>query len=306
MKRFLLSIGLVLSIAINLVPLRIQSVPVSETSASKQDKETEVASEQIVHEHSHNISIEDIRPNVGTRVSPRRRIVAKAAASEQIVIEQPMIAAIDQSEATMAHKKLFNEVLYALPENCRETLKHFYVRYEKQEHRGLAGKSIMILDGTVKSTAELRALFVHESGHNWDLGCLRGTSDAGKSAFSDGDESIYKNDPSLNFYRISWITSHVQRSDANPEDFVSGYASYDIFEDFAESFAYFILHNNEFATRAQTNDALAQKYIFIRDTIFEGNVPHIATSESKFNGKVPWDTTKLAYNWHPTLAVTQR
>lgn len=322
MKRAFLTTGLILSLAINLVAMQDKSVAGSDASASKlgiasvamlntkPETATQVESDQHREEHrehSHSITIEDVEPNRDTKaVSPRRRVVTKAAASELMEIERPMVAAIDESDATMAHKELFNEVLYALPTECRNTLQYLYVKYEKQEHRGLAGKSIMILDGTVKSAAELRALFVHESGHNWDLGCLKGTSDAGKSAFSDGDEAVYKNDPSINFYRISWITSSVQRSNTNPEDFVSGYASYDVYEDFAESFAYFILHNEEFAARATTNDALAKKYIYIRDTLFGGQIPTIATSNEDFDGRVPWDITKLSYNWHPSTTTVQR
>ena len=158
----------------------------------------------------------------------------------------------------------------------------------------------MILDGTVPDE-EFRALFVHESGHNWDLGCLTGTAESGKSSFSDGDEAIYNNDPSLSFYKISWLTSEVQRSDARNEDFVSGYASYNIFEDFAESFAYFVLHNDAFAKRAQENDALAKKYVWLRDVLFEGKIPSVATGQSAWEGKVPWDITKLAYVWHPEM-----
>lgn len=299
MKRFLLATALTLVFsAINLVPLQGQSVAGSKPLASKEAT--------VIADEHHAVALEDIRPNVGTQVSPRRRVVAKAAAGKFPAIEQPMIAAITQSEATTAHKELFNEALYALPADCRNTLKNLYVRYEKQASRGLAGKSIMILDGTIKSTAELRALFIHESAHNWDLGCLKGTADAGKSTFSDGSEVIYNNDPSLGFYKISWLTGSVQRSTANPEDFVSGYASYDVFEDFAESFAYFVLHNDQFAARAETNDALAKKYAFIRDTLFNGTVPTLATSIEKLDGKVPWDITKLSYKWHPGEIIVQR
>jgi hypothetical protein len=226
------------------------------------------------------------------RTAARSIETAKNAAPQQRIL-----AVLDQPNIEMNHKLIANDVLMALPETCRNTLKKFYVRYEKPEHRGLAGKSVMILDGTVPDT-EFRALFVHESGHNWDLGCLTGTKDSGKSAFSDGDEAIYKNDPSLGFYQISWLTSEVQRSSTRTEDFVSGYASYNIFEDFAESFAYFVLQNDQFAARALENDALARKYVFIRDTIFNGQIPRLATGKSIFKGKAPWDVTKLQYTWN--------
>ncbi|MCA9370590.1 MAG: hypothetical protein KC680_01355, partial [Candidatus Peregrinibacteria bacterium] len=202
-----------------------------------------------------------------------------------------------------AHKLLFNEALHVLPGQCQNTLQNFYVKYEKQESRGLAGKSVMILDGTVEKDDELRALFIHESGHNIDLGCLTGTKESGKSAFSDSDEPIYNDDPSLQYYTISWLTSGVQKSNARPEDFVSGYASYDIWEDFSEGFAYFVLQNEAFAARAETNAALAKKYAFFRDVLFNGEAPQVATGLSQYKGKAPWDVTKLAYTWHPEMHV---
>jgi hypothetical protein len=235
---------------------------------------------------------------------PLRRIITKAAASPAVIPKQRLIASIEQADIQDAHKLIANEALMSLPIKCRGTLKNFYVKYEKQKHRGLAGKSVMILDGTVP-LEEFRALFVHESGHNWDLGCLTGTADSEKSSFSDGDEAIYKNDPSLGFYQISWITSSVQRSNSRPEDFVSGYASYDIFEDFAESFVYFVLQNDVFATRAQENAAIAAKYIWMKDVLFDGQVPQIATGKSVFKGKAPWDVTKLKYVWNADQVVAR-
>lgn len=304
MKRLLLTTGLVASIAINL-NTQGQSIAGLQTLASRsgvtsasllaQEKKTMVAHEHTVEVH------EVVHPNVDAKqVSPRRRVVTKAAADEVT-----MFAAIDRSDATMEHKLLFNEALHTLPTQCQNTLQNFYVKYEKQEHRGLAGKSVMILDGTVQREDELRALFIHESGHNIDLGCLQGTASSGKSAFSDGDDAVYKDDPSVAYYSISWITSGVHKSNTRPEDFVSGYASYDIWEDFSEGFAYFMLHNDEFAKRAEDNAALAKKYAFFRDVLFGGTVPQVATGKTTFSGKVPWDITKLAYSWHPTLAIAR-
>ena len=221
---------------------------------------------------------------------------------EPAVVLLPAIAA---SDATTHHKNMVNEVLMAMPARCRNTLKNFYVKYEPQKHRGLAGKTVMILDGT-RPDDEFRALFIHESGHNFDLGCLRGSSASGESAFKDGSEPVYKDDPSVGFYEISWITSDVQRSNSKPEDFASGYASYNAFEDFAEGLAYFVLQNHAFKLRAQENEAMAKKYAWFRDELFGGTVPSIATGRSSFTGKVPWDTTKLTYDWHGEQAFAQR
>ena len=236
---------------------------------------------------------------LAAEIEAEKRTEARKIQTKPSAPKQRLLAALDKPDIEMRHKMIANNVLMSLPETCRETLKNFYVRYQKPEHRGLAGKSVMILDGTVPDE-EFRALFIHESGHNWDLGCLTGPADSGKSSFSDGDEAIYNNDPSVAFYQISWLTSEVQRSNARNEDFVSGYASYNIFEDFAESFAYFVLQNDAFAKRAQTNEVIAKKYVWFRDVLFKGDIPQIASGKSTGAGKVPWDVTKLEYVWNET------
>ncbi len=258
---------------------------------------------------SHTASVvRRVRPRQSRLRTFRGNAVNAAAAAPAVLpkAEPVLLPAIHQSDANTVHKTIANEVLMALPKRCRATLQNFYVRYEKQPSRGLAGKSVIILDGTVKNDVEFRSLFIHETGHNWDLGCFTGTLSAGSSAFSDGDEVIYNDDLSTGFYKISWVTSSIQRSTARPEDFVSGYAGHDVFEDFAESFAYFVLQNAEFAERAKTNAALEEKYLWFSDILFEGKAPRIATGNAPFEGKVPWDVTKLAYVWHPEREVASR
>lgn len=52
------------------------------------------------------------------------------------------------------------------------------------------------------------------------------------------------------------------------EDFISGYALTNDYEDFAESLTMFVLFNEEFEQRAQTNEALEKKYLFLQDFVF--------------------------------------
>ncbi len=299
--------GLISALGFVFLNVQEQSLAGLETLASREGIET-ASILSVKQENPEHAAFENVEVRRRQRIAaqPIRYAVAKVVPKPAAAVtpKKRLLAAIAQADAEDRHKQIANEVLMALPAKCRDTLKNFYVKYEKQKHRGLAGKSVLILDGTVPDE-EFLALFVHESGHNWDLGCLQGTQDAGKSSFSDGDEPIYKDDPSLGFYQISWITSSVQRSNSNPEDFVSGYASYDIFEDFAESFAYFVLQNEVFAARAQTNATIAKKYAWFRDVLFDGHVPQIATGKSVYKGKAPWDTTKLAYKWHPELVVAK-
>lgn len=190
------------------------------------------------------------------------------------------------------HQALLSETLRALPEVCQRSLKNLYVRYDHPSERGLSGKDTIILSGNVPA-AELRALFLHEFGHITDLGCLRGTPDSGVSSFRDGPETIFRNDPSTGFYRISWRGATTQKPTSSREDFVSGYAAKDAFEDFAETFAYVILQPEAFATRAQKNTVLQQKLLWMHKHIFLGAKP-IAMGNA-WNGTIPWDVTKLRY-----------
>ncbi len=222
----------------------------------------------------------------------------------------PMHPAIAASDAKQHYKVTTNEVLQALPAKCRDTLKHFYVKNTKQKNRALAGKKVAIYDGTVwpedtgtakseKQKKEWIALVIHETGHNWDLGCLTGTADSGKSPFADGDEPIYNNDLSKSFYQISWLTSTVKKSNAQSGDFISSYGATNVFEEWSETFAYFVLHNSEFKKLTRENDVLKQKYEWFLQNIFDGKVPQIATGNTPYK-KSLWDVTKLVgYVWHP-------
>lgn len=222
-------------------------------------------------------------------------------------ISTPALAAsgirpsLEHPDIRPVHKHIAEETLSALPQSCVSTLESLYVRYDKPKSRGLAGKSSIILDGTV-SNREFRALFIHEFGHIVDIGCLIGTVSAGPSAFRDGSDIIFKDDPSINFYTFSWLNDQRRRPDARAEDFVSGYAASDPFEDFAETFAYFFLQRHTFRRRAATNIVLSKKYNWMRDH-FEFTLQ--ATGQHQWDGTIPWDVTKLPYIWHKQTIATK-
>ena len=209
------------------------------------------------------------------------------------------LPAINQDDIQLKHKEIANEVLTSLPHKCQDTLKNFHVQYDNPKRRGLAGKNTIILSGVVPDQ-EFRALLIHELGHVFDLNqstaCLAGTKNAGYSEFKDGNDPVYNNDPSLEFYRISWSGPKTKRAGTTKGDFVSGYAAWDVFEDFAESFAYFVLHNETFLERSKYNVSLAQKYNFFKRYLFPNGV-ELATTQHNWTGKIPWDVTKLPYTW---------
>lgn len=233
---------------------------------------------------------------------------AEASAKAGTPTPAPIHPAIDQPDIAIHQRLLADEVIKLLPQNCQDSLRHFYVK--SINGRALGGKSTIIINGdaftksTPEADQEFRALFVHEMGHVLDLGCFQGSPYSGNTTYLDGEEMMYADDPSVQFYRISWLASNNQREGVTSEDFVSGYASWDMFEDFGESFAYYVLHRSEFAKRAQQNTALAAKYNWFQTYL--PNLPTVAVSNYEWNGVIPWDITKLDYTWIESDEFAQR
>lgn len=103
------------------------------------------------------------------------------------------------------------------------------------------------------SKEELLSVFIHEFWHYIDIYFLADNS---------------WNDVSQRFYDISWKSTKVVLSSQSQWDFVSGYAMSNKYEDFAESFVYFVLHNGDFAEKAKKSDSLEQKYDFLKKYVF--------------------------------------
>ncbi len=222
------------------------------------------------------------------------------AASKTVVPKHKaaaLLAVANQPDIKPAHRVLADQVLRNLPPFCRDNLKNFYVNYDKHPaNRGLGGESTVIITGNVPDK-EFMALLIHECGHVTDLGGLRGNDTRRPTNFFDGSTPIYGNDPSVQFYQISWMTPKIIIPGLGDADFVSGYAMSDPFEDFAETFAYFALQRKEFARLATKNNVLKAKYDFMATFVF-ADTPMIADGQSKRGKSVPWDVTKLPYVWH--------
>jgi len=238
---------------------------------------------------------------------PERAAPVAAPVPAPVPVPAPkriFLAVVDQPDIQERHKIIADEVLRLLPVHCQKQLQNFYVRYEKPERRGLAGKSTIILDGTLPDD-EFRAVLIHEAlGHVFDLGCLAGSPTSGASVFKDGNETIFRDDPSLAFYRISWTNSTTRRNGMTDTDFVSGYASSDPFEDLAESAIYYLLHHQTFTERARQNSVLAMKLKWLQ-TFLPVQPVHSVTADT-WNGQLPWDATKLAYTWqNPSMVAGQ-
>ncbi len=143
----------------------------------------------------------------------------------------------------------------------------------------MTGKKIT-LSSTILKEGEFVQLLLHEIGHYVDIYMLMNTAK--------------HNDPSSLFYNISWQNKNTKKPNETIGSFISGYAATNQYEDFAESFTFYMFHNREFSDRALKNESLRQKYLFFAENVFtQGEF-----SDTDFGiGYVPsyfWDTTKIS------------
>lgn len=239
--------------------------------------------------------------------SPREKVLPALSVRQQEMMQkslnemiQSVIFRDDSNVLTPQEEKDIEKLLATtfqkFPDKFYAPLKFLTLKTGKDGPRGLAGNNTMILRVSGMPTSELVGVAVHELGHVVDLGMLIGSGVQG-SAFKDGASMIAVDDPSVQFYRISWNNEH-EKSSNSDQDFVSGYAMSDAFEDFAETFNYYVLHGVDFIQLAQKNTALAKKYAFMKDIVFEGKEFTDGSSVASLSHTArSWDTTILPYNW---------
>ncbi|EFK95988.1 hypothetical protein LDC_1997 [sediment metagenome] len=103
-------------------------------------------------------------------------------------------------------------------------------------------------------------------------------------------------DLSDKFYDISWDSTTTMKSEQKQTDFISGYSMTNKYEDFAESFAYFVLHNADFIKKASKSDILMKKYIFFFKYVFNNKEFFETNFDSQKTPSYFWDTTKIDIN----------
>jgi len=140
---------------------------------------------------------------------------------------------------------------------------------------------------------EIVSVFVHELGHYIDLTFLE------KKRFYDISDV---------FYNFSWKGTKVLKPGLVQADFVSGYAMTNKYEDFAETFIYYVMYNSDFVQKAQKSTILQKKYDFFHEEIFPGG---------EFQGtnfRIPsenvknyyWDITKIPFSLKNFLEYFQK
>jgi hypothetical protein len=191
--------------------------------------------------------------------------------------------------------------LSKLPSGHAESVKNIVLDYSAKAHRGLGGNSMIILRAVNMDTEEMVGVLIHELGHNVDYAYLSPKDEEKKSTFKDGELPLYESDSSLDFYRISWLSNTQKKKAATNLDFVSGYALTDPFEDFAETYCYYVLHNKDFKVLAAGSPALYAKYQFMKYQVFDGE--EFDTGDGLVEQTTrPWDITVLTYDLNAFLS----
>lgn len=198
-------------------------------------------------------------------------------------------------------KNQIETALKKLPSEHVQSVKNIILDYDPLAHRGLGGSELIILRAVDMGTEEMLAVLIHELGHNVDSGYLTPKEEKVKSAFEDWGVPLYETDSSLDFYSISWTSDEKRKQTAINTDFVSGYAMSDCFEDFAESYAYYVLHNKDFKRLAASSEALYAKYHFMKYEVFGGAEFDTADGIVKEKQR-PWDVTVLHYDFSEFLS----
>lgn len=248
----------------------------------------------------------------------------KSVLSPNPTVQSPtpaLLPIVSQPDITLSDQIFLDHVLRQAPTLCRESIKHLVVRYPSTTlkpgdiERGQATASTMILRGPLamlakQEQAEMIGVIFHECGHIVDLGALQGSPRSGESAYPDGHVPTFNDDPSRAFYEISWETPTKLRRGARKEDFVSGYAKKsDAFEDLAESFVYYALHERAFRERAGSSPVLARKLAWLETHVFKDfhspiaseswpagrSSAKIAKQSEGWDGTIAWDVTKLEH-----------
>lgn len=271
--------------------------PLSETIRTTTPPSTLPAINPIQDQASQAPSVEP------TRSSPSRDIVTSLSTAPSpfghvhFSSRNPNSDTTERS-TTILKNQVF-KVFKKLPESHIAVIRNIILDFDPHAYRGMGGKRMIILRADMESK-EFNGVLIHEIGHNVDLIKLRVEESATMSAFKDGSTPIYVGDPSLDFYRISWANETTLKKTAGNLDFVSGYAMTDPFEDFAETYAYYVLHHKDFKAKVATSTALFAKYRFMKYRVFNG-LEFDTGNEMADTLVRPWDVTVLPYNLNEFL-----
>lgn len=193
--------------------------------------------------------------------------------------------------------RLMAQVLDLLPrEHYEDLLKIDYNPRATHLPRGMAKSDHLIINSfQIDDNSEFTSVFIHEIGHVADLGYLTDPLNRTEKShfYYPNGKSVEQFDPSLRFYMVSWNDSHSKKNNDNL-NFISTYGMSNPFEEFAESYNFFVLHRENFYDRSRENIPLRRKYNFLKHTVFKDQEFDFYSAENY--PKVIYDTTLLPFD----------
>lgn len=145
------------------------------------------------------------------------------------------------------------------------------------------------------SYMEFYQVFTHEFGHLLDLGYINGNSKSLDTNFTEfGRKTFAIDDPSIDFYKISWDDEFTRSKNVGYKDFVSGYGMSDTFEDFSETLNFYLNHHDVFLAISNQSTRLQAKYNYMNN-LFKGSYIRADKIKLKsFDKDIrPYDTTRF-------------
>lgn len=190
--------------------------------------------------------------------------------------------------------RLLLRTLKTLPSDCASHIRSLAVRDDAPDLGGFTSVyGDMWIAGDVEPQ-QMRALLIHECAHVIDFFAHVGKPAGRTTSYTVRGIPVFDGDPSARFYVYSWQTSLLRTPESLEEDFVTAYAMANPAEDFAESYAYFVLAGSAFKERARKSAVLQKKYDFIAALFPKGY--SVAKSDA-WDGVMLDSTSDLQYAW---------
>jgi hypothetical protein len=132
--------------------------------------------------------------------------------------------------------------------------------------RGYANSDTILINlHDINHYREYLEIVVHELAHVIDLGVVDGEMRRVDTTYTHGGQAKFAlDDPSIDFYQLSWDDERTRSAGQSQQDFCSGYGQRNPFEDFAECFNLYTNHHALFVHLLPRSRTLRDKYTYIK------------------------------------------
>jgi len=158
------------------------------------------------------------------------------------------------------------EALYKIPDNVLEVMAGKRIIFSTQKGPSIAvftsGSGDHQKRGFIIEQNVRPGNVIHELGHIVDAHGIQGLYSDKQNIFSYAKEERDK---------IFEVTlEHQPNATGPPPGYISRYSTYSDLENFADNFAYYVIHPDVFRDRMKNDPLLVDEYEFLRDFVFNG------------------------------------